>query len=83
MDGRATGFSGCNQLMGAYFADVSSIKIGPLSMTRKACLQSMDQENAITTALETATTWKIIGEHLELYDDEGKTLARFQAIYLE
>ncbi len=83
LDGRFTGSSGCNQLMGAYKADTSSINIGPLAMTRKACLQGMEQERALTAALEAATTWKIIGEHLELFDDEGQTLVRCQAIYLK
>jgi len=83
MDGRFTGSTGCNQLMGAYFAGVSSIEIGPLSMTRMACPQGMEQEHAMTTAMEQATTWRIIGEHLELYDDEGQVLVRCQAIYLK
>jgi len=82
MDGRITGSSGCNQLMGAFKADASSINIGPLSMTRKACPQGMEQEQALTAALKVATTWKIIGEHLELFDDEGQVLLRCQAIYL-
>ena len=83
MDGRFTGSSGCNQLMGAYKVDTSSINIGPLSMTRKACPNGLEQEQALTAALEAATTWKIIGEHLELFDDEGQTLVRCQAIYLK
>ncbi len=82
MDGRITGFSGCNQLMGAYNAGKTSIDIGPPSMTRMACPQGMEQEQALTTALEAATTWKIEGEHLELLDDEGQILVRCQAIYL-
>ncbi len=82
MDGRVTGSSGCNQFMGPFNAGVSSIDIGPLAMTRKACPQGMEQEQALTAALEAATTWKIIGEHLELFDDEGQVLLRCQAIYL-
>ena len=82
LDGRITGSSGCNQLMGAYKADVSSINIGSLSMTRKACPQGMEQERALMRALETTTTWKIVGEHLELFDDEGRILARCQAVFL-
>ncbi len=82
MDGRVTGSSGCNQLMGPFNAGVSSIDIGPLAMTRKACPQGMEQEQTLTAALEVGTTWKIIGEHLELFDDEGQVLLRCQAVYL-
>ena len=44
-----------------------------------ACVQGMDTEAAFFKALDKVRTWKILGQHLELYDAGGNMLARFEA----
>lgn len=60
-DGSVSGTTGCNQYNGTYTTDGQTIKIGPLAMTRMACLEEAvnAQEVAFTAALEGATTWAI------------------------
>jgi hypothetical protein len=36
-------------------------------------------EGALFKAFEQVRTWKIVGEHLELYDASGNMLSRFEA----
>jgi uncharacterized lipoprotein YbaY/heat shock protein HslJ len=78
-EGRVTGFSGCNNLTGTYEVKGNEITISGVVATRKACLHGMDIEEALFEVIEKARTWKISGEHLELYDTGGTLLARFEA----
>ena len=76
---RVTGFGGCNDLTGTYTLQGNEVTFGRLAATRKACLQGMDYEGLFFKALEQVRTWKISGEHLELYDVGGNMVARFEA----
>jgi len=76
---RVTGFGGCNNLTGAYKLSGDQLIIGPIAATRMACLQGMDTEGALFKALESVRGWKILGQHLELYDAAGSLVARFEA----
>ena len=56
------GSSGCNDYNGAYTLTGTTLKIGPLATTRKACDQPlMDQETAFLTALQAATEFSSVG----------------------
>ena len=76
---RVTGFSGCNNMSGGYKSDGNSMTLTGLVSTQMACVQGMDTEAAFLKALESVSTWKISGQHLELYDASGAMLARFEA----
>jgi heat shock protein HslJ len=77
---RIKGFAGCNGLGGNYTVDGNKIKF--TTMTTKMACDRLDVENFLTKTLESATTYKINGETLELY--EGDTLlATFQSVYLK
>ena len=78
-ESRVTGFGSCNNLTGSYKLNSDQITFSRIAATRKACLPSMEMEAAFFKALEQVRTWKISGEHLELYDSNGKMLARFEA----
>jgi len=80
LDGRATGGSGCNKLMGRYATQGrGKLTLGPLASTRMACTpEVMAQEAALHDAYARTRHYRIDGDRLELR--EGDTvLARFQA----
>ena len=76
---RVTGFSGCNNMSGGYNTDGKGMTLTGLISTRMACVQGMDTEASFLKALGSVSTWKISGQHLELYDAGGAMLARFEA----
>ena len=77
--GRVTGSGGCNRLTGPYEQKSDAIKFGALAATRMACEHGMDTEDALGNALGAASSWKIVGDQLELYDAGGGLLATFEA----
>jgi heat shock protein HslJ len=44
-----------------------------------ACMQGMETEAAFLAALDKVRRWKTNGQQLELYDADGKLVARFTA----
>ena len=79
VDGQLTGLAGCNDYTAAYETSGKNIKIGPAATTRKACEQAvMDQETQYLAALNTAATYRIDGNKLELRTADGALAATFQ-----
>ena len=76
---RVTGFGGCNSFTGGYKLDGSELALTGVAATRMACMQGMDIEGALFQAFEKVRTYKILGQHLELYDASSNMLARFEA----
>ena len=76
---RIGGSGGCNRLIGSYELDGKQLTFGQLATTRMACREGMDTEAAFTAALEEVRTWRIAGQHLELFDDGGQLVARCEA----
>ena len=82
-DRRLGGSGGCNRLLGSYELDGDTLTFGQMAATKMACGQGMDTETSFLEALTQVKTWKIVGEHLELFDAGGHLLARFEARYLK
>jgi copper homeostasis protein (lipoprotein) len=80
---RVQGFGGCNRFFGSYALEGQALRFDKMGMTRMACADGMEQEQAFMKALESTVRWNILGEHLELYDVQGKLLARFESRYFE
>ena len=76
---RVTGSGGCNRLTGAYTADSQTLRFSRVASTMMACTQGMETETAFLGALDKVRSWKINGQQLDLYDANGKPLARFIA----
>ena len=81
-DGSLSGSAGCNNFLGVYEVDGDEIRIelGPLTMM--FCEEpegAMDQESAYLEALETATTYKILGDVLVLKNEAGQEVLKYQA----
>jgi heat shock protein HslJ len=73
-DGNVSGSAGCNTYNGPYKLDGTSLTVGPLSTTMKACEQAiMDQETQFLTALQTPTTVEPSGATVTLRDASGAT----------
>ena len=79
---RAAGFAGCNRFTGTYDLEGAELHFGPLASTRMACAEGMDVEQGMHEALHATRGWNIIGRHLELNDESGALLARFEAVAL-
>jgi copper homeostasis protein (lipoprotein) len=74
-----SGFSGCNNMSGTYKLNGDELTFRPIAATRMACLKGGETESALFKALDRVRRWKILGQHLELYDAGGALLARFEA----
>lgn len=82
LDGRASGSSGCNKLMGSYTLAGRALTLGPLASTRMACPELGAQETTLIDAYQRTTAYRIEGETLTLLS--GSTpLARFQSRYFK
>ena len=69
-----SGSAGCNDYNGSYTLTGTSLVVGPLATTRKACDQAvMDQETAFLTALQTPTTVEASGPTVTLRAAGGET----------
>ena len=67
-----SGSGGCNDYSGSYTLDGTSVTIGPLASTRKACEQDiMDQESAFLAALQTPASVEQSGAVVHLRDAGG------------
>jgi heat shock protein HslJ len=76
---RLNGFSGCNTLAGTYQLNGSDLNLHGIAATKMACLQGMDVDAAFLPVLDKVRKWKVVGQHLELYDSRNTLLARFEA----
>ncbi len=50
-----------------------------MAITFIACPEEMDTERDFMGALEEVRSWRILGDHLELFDRDGNLLARSEA----
>lgn len=78
---RVAGFTGCNNLAGAYSLEGDRLTFpDPLATTRMACLdpEIASQEQAFLDAIRRTSRFTISGDVLTLYDD-GQAVARFEA----
>ncbi len=67
-DGQISGSAGCNNYFGPYTTEGRNIEIGPLAATLRLCIEEelMAQEAEFLAALESAATFKITGDMLEM-----------------
>lgn len=81
-DGRLSGSAGCNNYSGTYQVDEEMIEIELGPLTTMFCEQpegGMDQEAAYLTALESVTSYRILGDILVMQDDSGREVLKFKA----
>lgn len=79
-DGRISGSAGCNRYSGSYVVNGSGITIGPLATTLMECTDPAgvgEQETAYLTALQSAASYRIAGDRLELAAESGAVVLVF------
>ena len=78
---RVTGFAGCNTLAGSYQLSGDSLRMGPLAVTRMACLsaEANAMEAGFLKGLEQTASYRITGTVLELRDAGGSPRIRLEA----
>ena len=79
---RVSAHGGCNRLAGGYTLAGQRLAFGPLVGTRMACRGGFQDEAGFAAALEASASWRIDGQYLELYDQAGERLARFEVRHL-
>jgi uncharacterized lipoprotein YbaY/heat shock protein HslJ/uncharacterized lipoprotein NlpE involved in copper resistance len=74
---------GCNQMAGGYALDGDRLSFGQAASTMMACPAPLDAwEQALGQSLTTTRSWRVDGQTLELFGEDGAPLALFQAVYL-
>ncbi|WP_243855566.1 YbaY family lipoprotein [Sphingobium vermicomposti] len=75
--GRVSGSAGCNRFTGDYSLDGQSLRIGPLAVTRRACVTALgNQETRFLAILQDVTSWSVNGNgSVLLRAEDGRYLA--------
>ena len=82
-NGKVSGFTGCNQLMGGYTVAADVLRFTQLGGTRMMCPPpAMQLESAVLAHLNSVTGFRIEGEQLILLKD-GAPVARYDSVYLK
>ncbi len=76
----AFGSTGCNSFNGPYSTEGNSISMGAFITTLAGCIDPplQAQEGKYLITLETAASFSVSGETLELSNEAGETTARFE-----
>jgi heat shock protein HslJ len=73
-DGTISGSAGCNTYSGTYTVEGTSISIGEVATTLRACAEDvMEQEQAYLAALQASTQFQLTPDRLTLRNDAGAT----------
>ena len=73
------GVSIWDRMMGTYTLSGDSIGFSPMAGTMMACAEGAETERAFLAALGNVRTWRLLGRHLDFYDEAGELVARFEA----
>ncbi|MCQ8896141.1 META domain-containing protein [Limnobacter humi] len=76
---RLSGSGGCNAILGSYQLDGQRLGLSTVASTRMACTSPNDVEGPFVQSLSEVRSWNILGNWLELYDEKGQMLARFES----
>ncbi len=70
-EGTLAGNAGCNNYTTTFTTDGSTLTVGPIASTARACLFGEDQEAAYLAALQTAQSYEIVGPRLIITTENG------------
>jgi heat shock protein HslJ len=82
-ESQVNGSAGCNNYFGAYEIDGANISVGPLANTEKFCMDPegiMEQEQQYLAALQTAATYRVDGDQLEMRTADGALAVAMVAV---
>ena len=73
-----SGSGGCNNYTSPYSVSGNAISIGPVQATNATCNPDTDsQEQVYINAMQSATTYQLVGSQLVLYDGTGQEVVRY------
>lgn len=80
---KVRGFTGCNGFHGSFEHTDTRLRFAALAVTRKACPPPANEtETRLLRALEATTSYRIVGDALDLRDDDDEIRMRLEARYL-
>jgi heat shock protein HslJ len=82
-DGRVAGTTGCNHYAAAYTTTGGQLSVSRAVSTRRICAEPvgiMEQEQQFLQALQRTRSYKIVGNQLEMRDDKGSLLLKFELV---
>jgi heat shock protein HslJ len=82
-DRRVSGSGGCNRLTGTYELEGDRLTFGRMAGTLMACVAGMVNEQRFLGVLQETRRAKITQQQLELLDESGRVVARFEAVHLK
>ena len=79
-DGNMGAQTGCNSGGAGYTVEGNRLSIGPMALTKRACLESArnELEAAYVGAIQRTRRFRIANGELELLSDDGTVVARFR-----
>lgn len=80
-DGRVAGTTGCNNYTAAYTTNGEQLSVSEAASTRRMCAEPvgiMEQEQQFLRALQQTRSYKIVRNQLEMRDDKGSLLLKFE-----
>jgi putative lipoprotein len=78
--GQMSGFAGCNSLGGKYEISADQLKLSQIASTMMYCEgPGMAIERSLFAAVARVARYRIDGQYLELLDESGTSLAKFEA----
>jgi len=75
-----SGIAGCNNYSADYQVDGKDLSFGPVATTRKTCSDPsgiMQQEGTFLSALSVVTSYELVDNSLEMFDNQGDSLLKF------
>jgi heat shock protein HslJ len=85
LDGRLSGFGGCNTYGADYQAEGNTLTLGEINRTLMDCTNEefVQLETTYLEILSTITSYEMTADSLTLFDAEGKVVLTFQAATVE
>lgn len=77
--GALAGSTGCNRIAGHYVLTGATLTFSNLATTRMSCPGAAVLEQLVTDLLRRVARWNVLESTLELYDETGTLLGRFEA----
>ena len=78
---RFSGTDGCNQIMGSFHSDATSLQFGQVASTKMMCLDAKNVTAAqYQQILSKVASYRASDQLLVLFDANGQTLAAYRAI---
>ena len=77
-DGKVSGFSACNRMMGSYVLDGETLIFNALGGTKMFCFDVQELEDKFMQTLRKTHYWKLKCGKLRLFDSEKKLIMTFK-----